>query len=460
MGKYALLFRSIRRRLKKKRDPPPPAPPPLPPIGASASPSAQNVIGGGCGGGAVAAKAKKKARLWMRFDFTGKSELVECDKGVIIERAGIPGRDLRILGPVFSHSSNILDSCPGCDSRGSTNKYKAREKAMVVNLEFIKAIVTSQEVLLLDPLRQEVLPFVDQIRQQLPHKSSFSTSGARAADVQDNELQVSTRGLWSPIPEAVEGGQNELPFEFQVLEIALEVVCTYLDSSVAELERDAYPVLDELARNVSTKNLEHVRSLKSNLTRLLARVQKVRDEIEHLLDDNEDMAQLYLTRKRIQNQQAEALLAAAASNSIVARAPHLRRLSSNRSGSLVTSTFMDDNDVEDLEMLLEAYFMQLDATRNKILSVREYIDDTEDYVNIQLDNQRNELIQLQLILTIASFAIAVNTLIAGIFGMNIPCELYHIHGIFEIFVGSTTAASVLLFILVLGYARWKKLLGT
>ncbi|XP_031282836.1 magnesium transporter MRS2-4 isoform X2 [Pistacia vera] len=444
MGKYALLFRSIRRRLKKKRDPPPPAPPPLPPIGASASPSAQNVIGGGCGGGAVAAKAKKKARLWMRFDFTGKSELVECDKGVIIERAGIPGRDLRILGPVFSHSSNIL----------------AREKAMVVNLEFIKAIVTSQEVLLLDPLRQEVLPFVDQIRQQLPHKSSFSTSGARAADVQDNELQVSTRGLWSPIPEAVEGGQNELPFEFQVLEIALEVVCTYLDSSVAELERDAYPVLDELARNVSTKNLEHVRSLKSNLTRLLARVQKVRDEIEHLLDDNEDMAQLYLTRKRIQNQQAEALLAAAASNSIVARAPHLRRLSSNRSGSLVTSTFMDDNDVEDLEMLLEAYFMQLDATRNKILSVREYIDDTEDYVNIQLDNQRNELIQLQLILTIASFAIAVNTLIAGIFGMNIPCELYHIHGIFEIFVGSTTAASVLLFILVLGYARWKKLLGT
>ncbi|KAJ0078189.1 hypothetical protein Patl1_36693 [Pistacia atlantica] len=486
MGKYALLFRSIRRRLKKKRDPPPPAPPPLPPIGASASPSAQNVIGGGCGGGAVAAKAKKKARLWMRFDFTGKSELVECDKGVIIERAGIPGRDLRILGPVFSHSSNIL----------------AREKAMVVNLEFIKAIVTSQEVLLLDPLRQEVLPFVDQLRQQLPHKSSFSTSGARAADVQDNELQVSTRGLWSPIPEAVEGGQNELPFEFQVLEIALEVVCTYLDSSVAELERDAYPVLDELARNVSTKNLEHVRSLKSNLTRLLARVQKVfdefyslaspgsyssllctspvvmygrksfycclmvkfmvgvRDEIEHLLDDNEDMAQLYLTRKRIQNQQAEALLAAAASNSIVARAPHLRRLSSNRSGSLVTSTFMDDNDVEDLEMLLEAYFMQLDATRNKILSVREYIDDTEDYVNIQLDNQRNELIQLQLILTIASFAIAVNTLIAGIFGMNIPCELYHIHGIFEIFVGSTTAASVLLFILVLGYARWKKLLGT
>lgn len=96
---------------------------------------------------------------------------------------------------------------------------------------------------------------------------------------------------------------------------------------------------------------------------------QVRDEIEHLLDDNEDMAHLYLTRKWFQNQQSEALLAATASNSIVPVPSHLRRLSSNRSGSLVTSNFMDDNDVEDLEMLLEAYFMQLDGTRNKILSV-------------------------------------------------------------------------------------------
>lgn len=141
---------------------------------------------------------------------------------------------------------------------------------MVVNLEFIKAIVTAEEVLILDPLRQEVLPFVDQLRQQLPPKS------VNKSPEQDAEMPASGGRHWLPAPEAVEGFQSELPFEFQVLEIALEVVCTYLDSNVEELEIDAYPVLDELARNVSTKNLEHVRSLKSNLTRLLARVQKVR----------------------------------------------------------------------------------------------------------------------------------------------------------------------------------------
>ncbi|KAF5178447.1 Magnesium transporter mrs2-4 [Thalictrum thalictroides] len=385
-------------------------------------------------------KAKKKtgsSRLWMRFDRFGQSELLECEKSAIIKRVSIPARDLRILGPVFSQSSNIL----------------AREKAMVVNLEFIKAIVTAEEVLLVDPLCQEVLPFVDQLRQQLSHKSQLKSHEDGPMD--GKEMHSST-GQWLPVPEAADGLQSELPFEFQVLEIALEVVCTFLDSSVADLERDAYPVLDELARNVSTKNLELVRSLKSNLTRLLARVQKVRDEIEHLLDDNEDMAQLYLTRKWIQNQQFEALMGSTGSNSIVHVASNLRRLSSNMSASIVA----DDNDVEDLEMLLEAYFMQLDGTRNKILSVREYIDDTEDYVNIQLDNQRNELIQLQLTLTIASFAIAAETLVAGVFGMNIPCQLYDMDGIFEPFVGVTSTVCFLLFLLLLGYARWKKLLGT
>ncbi|KAF6137278.1 hypothetical protein GIB67_036315 [Kingdonia uniflora] len=330
----------------------------------------------------------------------------------------------------------------------------AREKAMIVNLEFIKAIVTAEEVLLLDPLCQEVIPFVEQLKQQLPHKNQLRIQETG----HEKEARSSVGGQSVPVPEAAESLNSELPFEFQVLEIALEFVCMYLDSSVSDLEKNAYPVLDDLARDVSTKNLELVRSLKSNLTRLLARVQKVRDEIEHLLDDNEDMAQLYLTRKRMQNQQHEALLnGTVASNSFTT---NLRRLNSNRSGSVVTSNHFDDHDVEDLEMLLEAYFMQLDGTRNKILSVREYIDDTEDYVNIQLDNQRNELIQLQLTLTIASFAIALETLIAGVFGMNIPCKLYVIDGIFGTVVGSTSTLSFLLFLLMLGYARWKKLLGT
>jgi hypothetical protein len=41
------------------------------------------------------------------------------------------------------------------------------------------------------------------------------------------------------------------------------------------LGKEAYPALDELATRVSTRNLEHVRQIKSRLVELLARVQKV-----------------------------------------------------------------------------------------------------------------------------------------------------------------------------------------
>ncbi|XP_051194846.1 putative magnesium transporter MRS2-G [Lolium perenne] len=426
--------RSARRlpSLPKTTSPPPPhatSPPPAPhpttsppdlPSAAAASVSGK------------VAKKKAGARLWMRLDRWGSSEILELDKASIIRRAGVPLRDLRILGPIFSHSSSIL----------------AREKAMVINLEFIRAIVTADEVLLLDPLAHDVLPFVDQLRQHLPLKSPAGGNGGDP-------------GNQAPCLNEATGAEHELPFEFQVLEVGLEAVCSTLDLSVAELERHATPVLDELTKNVSTRNLERVRSLKSDLTRLLARVQKVRDEIEHLLDDNEDMAHLYLTRKQAQNQQVEAIMTSAASNSIVPAGTSLHRLNSSfrRSVSIATSIYLD-NDVEDLEMLLEAYFMQLDGIRNRILSVREYIDDTEDYVNIQLDNQRNELIQLQLTLTIASFGIAINTFIAGAFAMNIPCYLYDTDGsFFWPFVGGTSAGCFVISIILLGYAWWKKLLG-
>nr|GLL42003.1 magnesium transporter MRS2-4-like isoform X2 [Ipomoea trifida] len=53
--------------------------------------------------------------------------------------------------------------------------------------------------------------------------------------------------------EAVEGLLEELPFELQVHEVALEVVCTYLHSSVAELERCMLFTVNMLLENWTMK---------------------------------------------------------------------------------------------------------------------------------------------------------------------------------------------------------------
>nr|GMD90351.1 magnesium transporter MRS2-3-like [Ipomoea batatas] len=92
-------------------------------------------------------------------------------------------------------------------------------------------------------------------------------------------------------------GIKLLPFEFVALEACLEATCTCLDSEARTLEQEAHPALDKLTSKISTLNLERVRQIKSRLVAITGRVQKVRDELEHLLDDDEDMAEMYLSDK-------------------------------------------------------------------------------------------------------------------------------------------------------------------
>lgn len=179
------------------------------------------------------------------------------------------------------------------------------------------------------------------------------------------------------------------------------------------------------------------------------KLSQVCDEIEHLMDDDGDMAEMYLTEKK---QRKEAFINTDLhdqdSNSISDRfgshsapvspvgssvgAHKLQRafssISSSKHGSLLSSSSGDEN-IDQLEMLLEAYFVVSDSTLNKLLSVsifltycphrhifpchfllfgrvntvtieslkvlilsylvlqlKEYIDDTEDLINIKLVN--------------------------------------------------------------------------
>nr|CAD1835165.1 unnamed protein product [Ananas comosus var. bracteatus] len=57
---------------------------------AATAAAAAAATSGGAGGGSKGAKKKSGARLWMRFDRTGHTEIMECDKNAIIKRAAIP----------------------------------------------------------------------------------------------------------------------------------------------------------------------------------------------------------------------------------------------------------------------------------------------------------------------------------------------------------------------------------
>ncbi|MQM12865.1 hypothetical protein Taro_045788 [Colocasia esculenta] len=347
-------------------------------------------------------------RSWIRVDAaTGSSQIIEVDKFTMMRRCDLPARDLRLLDPLFVYPSTIL----------------GREKAIVVNLEQIRCIITADEVLLLNSLDSYVLQYVVELQRRLAVPPGDAFGGATSPDY--------------------------LPFEFRALEVALEAACTFLDAQAAELEIEAYPLLDELTSKISTLNLERVRRLKSRLVALTRRVQKVRDEIEQLMDDDGDMAEMYLTEKKQRmessfygDQSLVAFSSTGAGQSVsapvspVSSPPESRRLEKtlsiarSRHDSMRSSESTTEN-IEELEMLLEAYFVVIDSTLNKLTSLKEYIDDTEDFINIQLDNVRNQLIQFELLLTTATFVVAIFGVVAGIFGMNFPIELFDKPGAFE-----------------------------
>ncbi|XP_012452740.1 magnesium transporter MRS2-2 isoform X2 [Gossypium raimondii] len=375
----------------------------------------------------VLVTVKKKAqpsRSWAVLDSNGETTLLDVDKYAIMHRVNIHARDLRILDPLLSYPSTIL----------------GRDGAIVLNLEHIKAIITAEEVLLRDPSGEYVVPVVQELQRHLPVVNAIN-QGPEAIGQSDVEAA----------DECVS------PFEFRALEVALESICSFLAARTLELETAAYPALDELTSLISSRNLDRVRKLKSAMTRLTARVQKVRDALEQLLDDDDDMADLYLSRKLA----ASSPVSGSGAANWYAVSPTIGSKISKASRGSIATIHGDENDVEELEMLLEAYFMQIDGTLNKLTTLREYIDDTEDYINIQLDNHRNQLIQLELFLSSGSVCLSVYSLVAAIFGMNIPFTWNDNHGyVFKWVVIISGLLSALLFILIMSYARLKGLVGS
>ncbi|CAL9093574.1 unnamed protein product [Musa textilis] len=463
--------------------------------------------GGFRGGGAGARKKWAGPRAWLAVDATGVALVVEAGKHDIMRRTGLPGRDLRILDPQLSCPSTVL----------------GRERAIVVNLEHIKAIITAHEVLLLNYHDPSAAPFVHELQHRLSrrHRGRDQDGGMGSSadltnvyDLEEPETRTdgpyyvsqdlsSSGGLLAEHDgdekgkeEPVSGhGPRDLPFEFIALEACLEAACSCLENEAATLEKEAHPALDKLTSKISTLNLEHVRQIKSRLVALSGRVQKVRDELEQLLDDDDDMAEMYLTQKLMQQDPSDgssnsslynhgnimdddrACAEILSDNDIEnnrdgdsqninlhhrASEPNIINVDSHGTRTYSTRSSSKHVDVEELEMLLEAYFIQIDSTLNKLSTLREYVDDTEDYINIMLDDKQNHLLQMGVMLTTATLVISAFVSLVGVFGMNIQVDLFDKKksGMLEFLwtIGGGTFGSVFLYVIAIAWCKHRRLL--
>ena len=232
---------------------------------------------------------------------------------------GVPFRDLMILDPALPtrYPSSVF----------------IRPRALVINLEHIRAVVVSTRVVLMadrddggpDPhaksffqslrkmLAKDPTPTptpTDVVPETLPDDvlpddvipDDVIPDDVLPDDVLPNggvspEATAATTDILGLRQSPADLKVLALPFELRVVEAALFHVCARLLEETIELEDAAYPALDSLARHVTTKSLERVRRAKAAMNQLSRRVGAVREELSKLLADDGDMMAMCLTTR-------------------------------------------------------------------------------------------------------------------------------------------------------------------
>ncbi|KAG8082009.1 hypothetical protein GUJ93_ZPchr0014g47272 [Zizania palustris] len=397
-----------------------------------------------------------QAGEWAAVSGAGAWRVEKVGKQQLTRRTGLPPRDLRAL--VSAMSASYPSSIMG------------RERAVVVNLEHIRAIITASEVLVPGPRHPAVAPLVRELRARLASTPTTSPATVTSPSPSPSPPQGAARGMDRSVssPAMHHGGEGigkdrhplrgdkALPFEFRALEVCLEFACISLEHETSTLEKEAYPALDELTSKVSALNLERVRQIKSRLVAISGRVQKVRDELEHLLDDETDMAALHLTEKLAYQATGQSSRFGTEKDATELDRPEKIFLHKEEEevegGGAGDETLVGSfrPNIDELEILLESYFVQTDSALNKLSALREYVDDTEDYINMMLDDKQNQLLQMGILLSTATLVISCAIAVTGVLGINIRISLYDAPtGVFWRAAGGIVGGGVALYLAAL-----------
>ncbi|RLN67664.1 hypothetical protein BBJ28_00009303 [Nothophytophthora sp. Chile5] len=205
---------------------------------------------------------------------------------------------------------------------------------------------------------------------------------------------------------------SEAPYEFRALEALLATLSVYFQ---ADYEKLAPVVVTELERLVHgrmhSRELERLREFKNAMNEFEAQVDGVRRILMELLDNEEDLRLLYLTKL-------------------------------HQDPSLLQDLWSFDS--EEAEVLIENYLQDIFSTRTRAELMQHRITNTESLVTLKLDSKRNYLLGVQLIFSLVAINISVGTLISGLFGTNLNSGLQSAAGWFW----GVVIATVVLFVVM------------
>uniref|UniRef100_A0A060TAN8 Magnesium transporter n=1 Tax=Blastobotrys adeninivorans TaxID=409370 RepID=A0A060TAN8_BLAAD len=275
------------------------------------------------------------------FDPEGNVRVVsgEFKRSELLSKHGLLPRDLRKLDTSIS---TIVPSI------------LVRTNSVLVNLLHIKALIKADHVLLFDAYGSTDSKTQSMFMYDLGHK-----------------LRHGTQTM---------GG---LPYEMRALEAIFISVVTALDAEMQVHTTVVNGILADLEDDIDREKLRHLLIQSKQLSAFLQKATLIRDAIEELLDQDEDLAGIYLTEKLHGNPRGE------------------------------------NDDHSEIEMLLESYYKHCDEIVQTVGNLVSNIRSTEEIINIILDSNRNSLMLLDLKFQIGTLGLGGGTFIASLYGMNL-----------------------------------------
>lgn len=257
-------------------------------------------------------------------------------KATFLKENNLFARDLRKV------DSSSIDVAPSIMIRPSN--------AIIVNLLHIKAIIQRDSVKVFDT-------------------STPSVASKLGLFMYDLELKLKA--------------PSTLPYEFKAMETILISVLSYLEAELQSHLSTCGMILSELEDHISRESLQQLLIKLKKLSGFYQRATLVRDVLEELLDNDEDLNGMYLTSSQKYNPSDEV------------------------------------SDYSEVEMILETYYKHCDEVVQHAGSLISDIKATEEILNIILDANRNSLMLFELKVAIYTLGFTVATLVPAFYGMNL-----------------------------------------
>lgn len=321
-----------------------------------------------------------------------------------------------------------------------------RSNGILINLLHIKAIIKSNTVMVFDI-------------------SSNDNSAKLGLFMYDLESKLRTKIIHG----ANSSGQT---YEFRALESILINVMAVLEAELKDHSKLCGDILTDLEHQLDREKLRDLLVYSKALTTFYQKALLIRNALDELLDNDEDLEAMYLTeneeyRKKllskenvlIKSMNGEHLEDMKNNNNsphvnnggtnlghdniishpnLINSTEHVSSINSVNSSNLYYQgnaniskekkkhlnliTIFDNNselDTGEIEMLLESYYKQCDEIVQQSETLINDIKSTEEIVNIILDANRNSLMVYELKITIYTLGITVATTLPAFYGMNL-----------------------------------------